>query len=166
MVMMLYANLFSSGFTALGLLLNLEILSVASFIRANPEICYHIAIMAVCSAVGQLFIFYTIKRYGPLVFATIQTVRQLLSIVLSILFFAHPLNAMEVLGIGIVFATLGGQILSKYLANRASAAAQAARPMLPIEGQPRDAESPTEAESGLASPADGVPDDGKPLLRG
>tara|TARA_B100000780_G_C20715572_1_gene284481 strand:+ start:52 stop:210 length:159 start_codon:yes stop_codon:yes gene_type:complete len=27
--------------------------------------------------VGQLFIFYTIKRYGPLVFATIQTVRQL-----------------------------------------------------------------------------------------
>ena len=116
--------------------------------------------------VGQLFIFYTIKRYGPLVFATIQTVRQLLSIVLSILFFAHPLNAMEVLGIGIVFTTLGGQILSKYLANRASAAAQAARPMLPIAGQPRDAESPTEAESGLASPADGVPDDGKPLLRG
>jgi len=49
--------------------------------------------------VGQLFIFYTIKRYGPLVFATIQTVRQLLSIVLSILFFAHPLNAMEVLSI-------------------------------------------------------------------
>ena len=48
---------------------------------------------------GQLFIFYTIKRYGPLIFATIQTVRQLLSIVLSILFFAHPLNAMEVLGI-------------------------------------------------------------------
>jgi len=30
----------------------------------------------------------------------------------------------------------------------------------------RDAESPTDAESGLASPADGVPDDGKPLLRG
>ena len=105
---------------------------------------------------GQLFIFYTIKRYGPLVFATIQTVRQLLSIVLSILFFAHPLNAMEVLGmtrtrtrlvtrtrtrslirtrtrtrtrtltltltpdsvevlgIGIVFATLAAQIFSKW----------------------------------------------------
>jgi len=57
-------------------------------------------------------------------------------------------------------------LLARYLANKASAAAQAARPMLPIEGQQRDAESPTEAESGLASPADGLPDDGKPLLRG
>jgi len=169
MVMMLYANLFSSGFTALGLLLNpSELVTVVRFISANPEICYHIGIMAVCSAVGQLFIFYTIKRYGPLVFATIQTVRQLLSIVLSILFFAHPLNAMEVLGIGIVFATLAAQILSKYLANKASRAAQTPRPMLPLApgSDQRDAESPTDAESGLASPADGVPDDGKPLLRG
>ena len=30
-----------------------------------------------------------IKRFGPLVFATIQTVRQFLSVVLSILFFNH-----------------------------------------------------------------------------
>merc|ERR1719238_2016905 len=115
---MLYANLFSSGFTALGLVLNLEILSVLSFIAANQAIMWHISVMAICSAVGQLFIFYTIKRYGPLVFATIQTVRQLLSIVLSILFFAHPLNAMEVLGIGIVFTTLGGQIFTKYQASK------------------------------------------------
>ena len=47
---------------------------------------------------GQLFIFYTIKRYGPLIFATIQTVRQLLSIVLSILFFGHPINLAESAG--------------------------------------------------------------------
>ena len=59
-------------------------------------------------------------------------------------------------------------LLTRYLANRASRAAQAPRPMLPLApgSDPRDAESPTDAESGLASPADGVPDDGKPLLRG
>ena len=39
------------------------------------QVAYHIGLMAVCSAVGQLFIFYTIKTYGPLVFATIQTAR-------------------------------------------------------------------------------------------
>ncbi len=52
MVMMLYANLFSSGFTALGLVLNLEILSVLSFIAANQAIMWHISVMAICSAVG------------------------------------------------------------------------------------------------------------------
>jgi len=167
MVMMLYANVFSSGFTALGLLLNLEIVSVVRFISANPEIVYHISIMAICSAVGQLFIFYTIKTYGPLVFATIQTVRQLLSIVLSILFFAHPLNAMEVVGIGIVFATLAAQIFSKYLANKQSRGMQPV-PMLPLapDSDQRDTESPTDTENGLASPTDLVDrSDSKPLLR-
>merc|ERR1719454_1218181 len=110
--MMLYANLFSSGLTALGLVLNLEILSVLSFIAANQAIMWHISVMAICSAIGQLFIFYTIKTYGPLVFATIQTVRQLLSIVLSIIFFHHPVNGMMTLGIAVVFVALGGQIVN------------------------------------------------------
>merc|ERR1712070_190940 len=75
----------------------------------NPGILPHILTMSVCSAIGQLFIFHTIKKYGPLVFATIQTVRQLLSIILSILFFGHPINAMEGLGITIVFLALSTQ---------------------------------------------------------
>ena len=94
--------------------------------------------MAVCSAVGQLFIFYTIKRYGPLVFATIQTVRQLLSIVLSILFFAHPINAMETLGIAIVFVALTAQIYQKYQASKAKEQAKVvAEPVSPAELEER-----------------------------
>merc|ERR1712127_662213 len=92
----------------------------------NPEVAVHIGMMAVCSAVGQLFIFYTIKRYGPLVFATIQTVRQLLSIVLSILFFGHPINLAEAAGIGLVFVTLAYQIYAKYKASKQAALEKAA----------------------------------------
>ena len=94
-------------------------------------------------------------------------VRQLLSIVLSILFFAHPLNAMEVVGIGIVFATLAAQIFSKYLANKQSRGMQPV-PMLPLapDSDQRDTESPTDTENGLASPTDLVDrSDSKPLLR-
>ena len=57
-------------------------------------------------------------------FATIQTVRQLLSIVLSILFFSHPINAMESLGIGLVFSTLAFQIFTKYQASKQAAEEQ------------------------------------------
>ena len=53
--MMMYANLFSSAFTALGLVVTLEILSVYEFLVANPTAILHIFTMAICSAVGQLF---------------------------------------------------------------------------------------------------------------
>merc|ERR1712118_648340 len=66
--MMMYSNLFSSGFTALGLLVNLEILDVVRYLMENPLIMTHMLVMSICSAVGQLFIFYTIKHYGPLIF--------------------------------------------------------------------------------------------------
>jgi len=111
--MMLYSNLFSAAFTALGLLVSLECVQVASFLASNPTIHMHIMIMSICSATGQLFIFFTIKEFGPLVFATIQTTRQLLSICLSIFMFSHPINNMEILGITLVFVALAVQTLHK-----------------------------------------------------
>jgi len=139
-VMMMYSNVFSSAFTALGLLVTMEILQVVSFLVANPGIVSHICIMSVCSAVGQLFIFYTIKNYGPLVFATIQTVRQLLSILLSIIFFNHPVNTMEAVGISLVFSALGGQILHKWFTRKRPA--PPASPLAP-------ASEPDDTEHGL-----------------
>jgi adenosine 3'-phospho 5'-phosphosulfate transporter B2 len=41
---------------------------------------------------GSLFISYTIKSFGALVFAIIMTTRQFLSILLSSLFFGAPLT--------------------------------------------------------------------------
>ena len=127
--MMMYINMFSSAFTALGLIVNLEVLSVWAFVTTNPSILLHIGVMAICSAVGQLFIFYTIKRFGPLVFATIQTVRQLLSIVLSILLFSHPVNSQMMSGVALVFAALGGQIYYKYKNRKVTAP----KPLTPPE---------------------------------
>merc|ERR1712032_996758 len=114
------------GFTALGLVVTLEIVGVVNFMTANPSVITHMMIMSVCSAVGQLFIFTTIKKYGPLVFATIQTVRQLLSIVLSIIFFGHPVNRMEAFGVALVFLALSAQIAHKYIGRSRKAAKKVA----------------------------------------
>lgn len=130
MAMMCYVNLFSALFTLLSLLVNAEALYVARFVAAAPELMRHVVLMAICSAVGQLFIFHTIKAYGPLVFATIQTVRQFLSVVLSLVLFAHPVNGAQCAGIVLVFAALGGQIALKARARLAELppAAAAATP--------------------------------------
>lgn len=56
-------------------------------------------------AAGSLFISYTIKTFGALIFATIMTTRQLLSILLSCFLFMHPLS----LGQWWVWAALGAE---------------------------------------------------------
>lgn len=102
--------------------------------------------MAVCSAVGQLFIFHTVKTYGPLVFATIQTVRQFLSVIFSILFFAHVINSMMTLGIAIVFAALSAQIFEKWRSRRS-----AKKPLPPTP--PTEMELQADSRSDVGEPA-------------
>ena len=53
--------------------------------------------------------------------------------VLSIIFFNHPLNTMEAVGIAIVFAALGAQILQKWRSKRT-------RPKKPLPPTPPNAE--------------------------
>jgi len=149
--MMLYANVFSSAFTALGLLVTLEIVQVHAYLVANPTVVFHIFTMAVCSAIGQLFIFYTIKRYGPLVFATIQTVRQFLSVVLSIILFAHPINMMMSLGILMVFAALSVQILDKWRSSRSKLKKNPPTPPTEIDAK-RDVEGETLSDREVIDP--------------
>lgn len=48
-----------------------------------------------CCCLSQLFIFYTIQKYGALRFALVMTVRQFLSIVLSCLVFSHHLSLAQ-----------------------------------------------------------------------
>ena len=55
---------------------------------------------------GQLCILYTIKEFGALLFATIMTTRQFLSILLSCIVFMHMLSPMQWVGTVLVFGSL------------------------------------------------------------
>ena len=44
-------------------------------------------------SVGQLFILHTIRCFGALLFATVMTTRQFLSILVSSFLFGNPLSA-------------------------------------------------------------------------
>jgi adenosine 3'-phospho 5'-phosphosulfate transporter B2 len=41
-----------------------------------PKFVFDCLILSVCSAAGQLFIYYTIATFGPVVFVIIMTIRQ------------------------------------------------------------------------------------------
>lgn len=58
----------------------LHIRQVMEFLSYHPQALVFNIITAITSATGQLFIFYTIKQFGPVVFTIIMTTRQVLLI--------------------------------------------------------------------------------------
>ncbi len=52
----------------------------------------HIKLTARALFAGQLLIVHTIRSFGALVFATIMTTRQFVSVLASCIIFAHPLS--------------------------------------------------------------------------
>jgi UDP-galactose transporter B1 len=86
-----------------------EVQSGVAFMTANPEILSQIIKFAICSAVGQSFIFYTIANFDPLLLSTVTTTRKIFSVLLSIFLKGHSLSLMGWSGI----AMACGGILSE-----------------------------------------------------
>ncbi len=104
--MMLGINLWSILFSLIILIGKGELISSYLFIRSHPECLFHISLMSLCASIGQLFIYYTIENFGAVIFVSIMTSRQLLSIVLSILLFGHPITIIGGIGLGLTFTGL------------------------------------------------------------
>jgi len=104
--MMFGVNTFSCVFTVGSLLFRNEFFPNLGFILRHFEFAVHAVILSICSAIGQLFIFYTIATFGPLVFTLIMTTRQALSIILSCIIYGHVLSIQALIGVGIVFLAL------------------------------------------------------------
>ena len=76
------------------------------FIADNPAALWDNVLISVTSAVGQLFIYFTIRKFGPVVFTIIMTTRQVFSMVLSTVSFGHSLGASGAVGAIVVFGAL------------------------------------------------------------
>ena len=83
------------------------------FILNDSTAMFHMVILSITSAVGQLFIFYTIKEFGPVLFTIMMTTRQIFSLVVSCFLFMHPLGLMSWLGATMVFLIVFNRIRRK-----------------------------------------------------
>lgn len=103
--LMFWTN-FYMGITAVAIAVFLgEVSSGLAFCAANPVIYNKILKFALCSAVGQSFIFYTISNFDPLVCTTVTTTRKVFSVLLSIFLNGHSMNTQGWAGISL--ASLG-----------------------------------------------------------
>lgn len=115
--MMFGVNSFAIFFTSLGLLTSGELPVIIEFLGQNPVAFWYNFITSITSATGQLFIFRTIKEFGPVTFSLIMTTRQIFSITLSAMYFHHAMSIKSLCGATLVFSVIGYQIKRKSIAK-------------------------------------------------
>lgn len=81
--MMWGINLFSTLLTCTSLLLQSGFIESIEFAMLHPKFVADCVVLSVCAATGQLFIYYTISKFGPVVFTIIMTLRQVMDGILS-----------------------------------------------------------------------------------
>jgi adenosine 3'-phospho 5'-phosphosulfate transporter B2 len=126
--MMAGVNFFSVIFTTASLVEQGGFVESMAFMARHPEFLWHSVILSICSAVGQLFIFYTISEFGAVTFTIIMTVRQGFAILLSCIIYAHPVTIVGLFGILVVFTAMFLRIHYGRLAKKKKAVASPSKP--------------------------------------
>mmetsp|Transcript_9988 Transcript_9988/g.16508 ORF Transcript_9988/g.16508 Transcript_9988/m.16508 type:complete len:386 (+) Transcript_9988:81-1238(+) len=116
--MMLGVNSSAIIMTTMGLIVGGDIPKIIEFFKVNPNVLQYNIITAITSASGQLFIYTTIKEFGPIVFTVIMTTRQMISICISSILFGHIMSWKAAVGASLVFGVLFYQIRKKYIASQ------------------------------------------------
>jgi hypothetical protein len=83
------------------------------YIAANPAVIGRMLALGLSGAMGQFCIYTAIKVLGPLPFTWMMTVRQLLSVLISLVAFGHGMSAVKLACIVTVFAIMSSKQLSR-----------------------------------------------------
>lgn len=102
----LYTTLWSAALSLFGLMSSGQLPAAFGFLTRHPEALTSILVLSLAATAGSLFISYTIKTFGALVFAQIMTTRQFISIQCSNIVFRHSLTRGQWGATAVIFATL------------------------------------------------------------
>jgi len=116
--MMFGVNAWSIFMTLGALVLSGEFWNCVSFAMSNGDAFFQILLMSVCATTGQLAIYYTIKRFGPIVLTIIMQTRQINSMVVSATLFNHVVGGQAWVGAFIVFAVIAYRSHRNYTKKR------------------------------------------------
>lgn len=87
----------------------------AEFTWRNPLFAYHMVLMATLAFFGQVFVYRMIKQFKQHIVPFVITTRKIVSVGISMIYFRHPTNAMQIIGILIVLTTTLYEFLKEIL---------------------------------------------------
>ncbi|KAL6743412.1 hypothetical protein Aduo_016454 [Ancylostoma duodenale] len=122
--MMMGVNVFSAILCAVSLIEQGTLVSSIDFALHHENFARDVFFLSLSGATGQLFIYSTIEKFGPIVFAVMMTIRQMLSILLSSFYYGHSLSSWSLIGFSIVFSAIFLDIYRRYFERRRAAPKQ------------------------------------------
>jgi len=112
--LMLFMNFYALLFVfPLSTVLTNQFANGMRLVQSSAHAIKLILLLNVASACGQIFIFFTIHIFSPLMCTTITTTRKFMTICLSVLKFGHVLSFTEWSCVGMVFSGMYMEIVSK-----------------------------------------------------
>ncbi|KAE9417831.1 hypothetical protein Angca_009675 [Angiostrongylus cantonensis] len=118
--MMMGVNVFSAILCMVSLIEQGTLFTSIGFAFDHEHFSRDVLFLSLSGATGQLFIYSTIEKFGPIIFAVVMTIRQMLSILLSSFYYGHSLSSWSFVGFGIVFTAIFLDIYRKYFERRHS----------------------------------------------
>jgi len=109
-----YASLAAISYS----MLSLEFFDLVTYLQEYPDVIQQLLIMGLLGAMGQSFIFYTIANFSPLILSIITSVRKFMTVMLSIIYYSHPVNDNQKYAIALVF---GGIVVEMFLGKKKKA---------------------------------------------
>jgi len=82
------------------------------FVIENPLVIKDLLLLAILGTFGQIFIFYTIANFSPLILSIVTTTRKFFTVLASILIYNHHVNMYQWMAIGLVFAGVFVEMLN------------------------------------------------------
>lgn len=110
--MMLSMNSWSTIMVAIPLILTGEGKKFLQFTARHPELLQHLGSLAICGALGQLFIFMMVSHFGPLACSVVTTTRKFFTVLFSVIFFGNPLAGRQWFGAILVFTGLFADMIT------------------------------------------------------
>lgn len=121
--LMFWQNITAAIWLLLPLVVTGEGVKAIRFIVKYPETLSDIMTFSLVSALGQNFIFYTVRNFNSLIVTTITTTRKMFTILLSIFVYKHAVAPRQWLGLLLVFVAITWEAVSKQKAKAKRAAA-------------------------------------------
>merc|ERR1740123_1037360 len=103
---MLYVNSGSAVVSAGSLLLSGSGPVAIEFCFRHSDFVAHAMTLSGAAVAGQFCIYSLVKEFGALTLAATMNLRQVLSILVSYLFYVHPITVMQLFGLVLVFGAL------------------------------------------------------------
>jgi len=82
------------------------------FVYDHPLVLKDLALLAILGTFGQVFVFYTLANFSPLILSIISTTRKFVTVLASIAIYHHAVNGYQWIAIVLVFLGVGIEVFS------------------------------------------------------